>query len=160
MALVGDAGDDGCLGEVGRKHVSAIDKVAHGSAQLVGVRWIFVATVAHHGIDDAQCRGMLAIEPLDGADLLGRSKKTRVDGVDLDALFDPSVKIGCQHVGRVVHVEDGEARVRREKRGGYRAHVAAGSREHGNGYSQRALAVATEVMYCGDTGNICSLAVV
>lgn len=59
-----------------------------------------------------------------------------------------------------MHVPAGEGGVRREQARRHGAYVAAGGGQHGNGNSQRALAVAAQIMHGGDAGDVRSFALV
>ena len=108
LPFIGDAREDGCLGEVGGEDVRTVHEVRHGLAQLIGVGGVFDAAVSHDGVDDAERLRVLAIEALDDRHLLRGAQEARVDAVELDALLLPGVEVFAEHVGGVMHVEHGE----------------------------------------------------
>ena len=153
-------GEDGGLGEVWGQQIRTVDELCRCLAHLVCVGGVLLPAVAHHGVDDAQGPRMLTIQAVDGVNLCRRTKETRIDGIELDLLRDPGVKVAVEHLGGVMHVEAGELGVCREERGWYGTDVTACGGEDGDGDAQRALAIAAEVMHGGDTWNVAALAFV
>ena len=147
LPLVGDAREDARLGEVGREHVGTVHQAARGIAHLIGVRGVLGAAVAHNGVHDVQGARVLTVEALDHRHLLGRTQKARVHTVQIDALLLPGIQVVVQHLGSIVHVEDGELGVGREQGRGHGAHVHARGAEHGDGDAKRAFSVAAHVVH-------------
>ena len=99
------AGQDARLGEIRHEHVGAIDQIAHGLAQLVRVRRIHLAAVAHHRVHKTQGMRIFPIQPFDDRDLICRTQKTAVHPVEIDVFLSPRVQVVVQDIGRVMHGE-------------------------------------------------------
>ena len=111
LACVLSAEDDRGFGQIRREDVCAIGQGCHGIAEFFGVSRIDLAVVCHNGIDHAKRVGEQRIQTLNAIDLLRRAQKARIDGIQENIYFLPSIDIGLHHVGRVEHVPYGEGSV-------------------------------------------------
>ena len=140
------------LREVGRQHVRAPAKRAHGGHHLLGDLAVEPSVVAEHGIDDDErARGSEAGDEVpDDLDLPGRAEVARVDRVEVDSEPLPLGDDARHLVGEVEKREARVLRVVRKDRRRKRADFAAHRRENGQDRRERDAADAREVVNRGD----------
>ena len=91
---------------------------------------------------------------LDDIDLLGGTEEPGIHRVQFHANTCPGSQIIAQDIGGIVHVPAGEGGVAGEQARGHGAHVAAGGGQHRDGHTERALAVAAQVVDGGHAGAV------